>query len=136
MARSKSRLLASVLRITSNPRLRRDAATSSASLLGLKRTRLELLYWELPMTSATRRSAQAVLAESNAKSNATRVQHKAATQDEMGLFILNSGCSPSQFFVSILSQNVHARTARHWPAILRGAGRRPVAVTVTRIGLE
>jgi hypothetical protein len=41
------------------------------------------------------------------------VQHKAATQDEMGLLILHSGCSPSQFFVSILAQNVHARTARH-----------------------
>src|SRR5258706_10904182 len=94
MARSKSRLLASILRITSNPRLRREAATSSASFLGLKRTRLEFLYWELPMTSATRRSAQAALAESNARS----AQHKAATQDEIGLLILNSGCSPSQFY--------------------------------------
>src|SRR5258708_37800027 len=95
MARSKSRLLASILRITSNPRLRREAATASASFLGLKRARLEFLYWEVPMTSATRRSAQAPLAESNAKSNCTRGQHKAATQDQLGLFILNSGCSPS-----------------------------------------
>src|SRR5215467_13568303 len=113
MARSKSRLPASILRITSNPRLRRDAATSSASFLGLKRARLEFLYWELPTTSATRRSAQAAVAESEAKSNASRVQRSAATQDEMGLVILNSGCSPSQFFVSILSQNVHARTTGH-----------------------
>src|SRR5262249_28173351 len=100
MARSKSRLVASVLRITSNPRARRDAATSCASFLGLKRTRSEFLYWELPMTSAMRRSAHAELAESPTK----RRPHRAATHDEIGLFILSSGCSPPSPFVYILSQ--------------------------------
>src|SRR3974390_183185 len=89
MARSKSRLLASSVRITSNPKARSVAATSSASFLGLARTRLEFLYWALPMTSATRRSAQAALAESTN----TRAPHRAATHDEMGLLIFNSGCS-------------------------------------------
>src|SRR5215470_14788284 len=98
MAISKSRLLASILRITSNPRAPRDAATSCASFLGLKRARSEFLYWELPMTSATRRSAHAALAESTTRT----APHRAATHDETGLFILDSGCSASRLF--ILSQ--------------------------------
>src|SRR5712691_543564 len=59
------------------------------------------------MTSATRRSAQAALAESTIR----KAPHSAAIHDEMRLFILNSGGSPPQFISIILSQNVHARMA-------------------------
>src|SRR5712671_1895402 len=119
MATSKSRLVASVLRITSNPRVRRVAATSSASFLGLKRARSEFLYLELPMTSATRRSAHAALAASTIR----RAPHKAAMHDEMGLFILNSGCSTSQFICIILSENVHAGLLVTDPQSYGGQGR-------------
>src|SRR3984893_10341871 len=89
MAKSRARLPASTATITSKSRVRRTAATSSASFFGLKRTRLGFLYWELPTTSATRRSAKAAPAETAAR----RTPHRAATHARRGLLIATSGCS-------------------------------------------
>src|SRR6266853_3106335 len=92
MARSRSRLPASTVRIISNPRVRRTAATSSASFFGFERTRSGFLYWELSTTSATRRSAQAAPVESTIK----MVPHSAAIHDETDLLI-----------TTLLSQIIH-----------------------------
>jgi hypothetical protein len=58
------------------------------------------LYWELPMMSARRRSAQAALVESKAR----RVPLKAASQQELSLFIVSSidvrGCERSRVVTS------------------------------------
>src|ERR1700719_3393597 len=125
MARSRSRRPASTVMITSNPKARSAAATSSASFLGLNRTRLGFLYWELPTTSATRRSAKAEAVESASK----MTPHRAATHDRAGLLIAISGYLA--FRVPYHHQMSHGSHRR-----IRRKGGRPVAVTVTFIGLE
>src|SRR5262249_14942097 len=102
---------------------------SSASFLGLVRARLAFLYWELPMTSATRRSAHAAPAQSTT----ARATHSAATPDGMSLFMR---CSASWFDLSYLSKKCSSEGASHCRAPLRDKGGRPVVVTVTLIGLE